>query len=117
MDTVEKFDGPARFVRLQVSHQMPARRGPSDFYYFLLGFLHSILAEVCDTYVQSVSQRVYWVRLADCDKSDLLRCAIRAARGGFNAVANVRKSFAQSLKCEWFLCHHLRARRLAIESK
>src|SRR5258705_8985711 len=100
MDTVEKFHSPSRFIRLQVTYQMPACRGPSQCQDFFLGFLHSILAEVCNAGLKSIPQSFNRVCLADRDQSDLVRRAMRAPRGRRNPMANVRKSFAQGLKCE-----------------
>jgi hypothetical protein len=67
MDAIEKFDCLSRFILLQVPYEVPARRGPSQLQDFFLGFLDSILTEVCDARPKSLPQHLSWVCLADCN--------------------------------------------------
>jgi hypothetical protein len=54
MDAIEKFDRLTRFILLQVTYEVPARRRPSQIQDFFLGFLDSILTEVCDACLKSL---------------------------------------------------------------
>ena len=86
MNTIEKFDCTPRFVRLQVTHQMPAGSVTSEFRYLRFGFLDAILTKVCDAGLESRSQRFDRMSLTDCDESDLVARAVASSRGCINLV-------------------------------
>jgi hypothetical protein len=67
MDAIEKFDSPGCFVRLQVTHEMPTRGGPTECCYFSLGFLHAILAKVCNAGLEPGPKSFGGMSLTNCD--------------------------------------------------
>jgi hypothetical protein len=72
VNTIEKLDRTAGFVRLQVTHEVPARSVPSEFRYLRFGFLDAILTKVCDAGIQSGSKRFDRMGLTDCDECNLI---------------------------------------------
>jgi hypothetical protein len=105
MDHIEETDSPAHFVCLEVAHHMPVRSLASHFEYLSFGFLHSVFTKVCDAGGEGGFERFRRMSFANRNQSYLISRAIRPARGRFDPIANVRKPFRQSLKCQCLISH------------
>jgi hypothetical protein len=95
MNDLKKIDCAPRFVRLKVSHKVPADSLAADFSDLSLRFLDAILSEIRSAEFDQCPYYRRRMSLADRNQFDLFGLAASRVRGRGNPLPNRRKSCCQ----------------------
>src|SRR5436190_12700001 len=105
MDHIKQLDSLTRFIRLQVSNQMPTNRIVAHLGNLFFSFLNFVLAKVDDSSRRRFAYHFRGMSFAHRHQRNLFKLSTDTKHSGFHSRADLRKAFCECTS-RLYACTH-----------